>query len=83
MKFLPLVWAALDSKPARAVLTLLSVTVAFTVFGLMIGLNATIDAMADRPAPTASLPGRVMTRARPSQWRTRSQPCPASRRQRD
>ena len=46
MKFLPLVWAALTRKPARAVLTLLAVTMAFTVFGLMIGLSATIDGVA-------------------------------------
>jgi putative ABC transport system permease protein len=43
MKYLPLVWAAIVRKPARTVLTLLSVIMAFTVFGLMIGLSATID----------------------------------------
>ena len=47
MKYFPLVWAALIRKPARAVLTLLAVTMAFTVFGLMIGLSATIDGVAD------------------------------------
>lgn len=46
MKYFPLVWAALIRKPARAVLTLLAVTTAFTVFGLMIGLSATIDGVA-------------------------------------
>src|SRR4051812_50144962 len=48
MKFLPLIWAALMRKPARAVLTLLSVMVAFTLFGLMIGLNATFDLAAEK-----------------------------------
>jgi putative ABC transport system permease protein len=48
MRFLPLVWAALMRKPARAILTLLSVMVAFTLFGLMIGLNATFDLMAEK-----------------------------------
>jgi putative ABC transport system permease protein len=48
MKFFPLVWAALTRKPARAVLTLLAVTMAFTVFGLMIGLSATIDGVAEQ-----------------------------------
>jgi putative ABC transport system permease protein len=48
MKYLPLVWAALMRKPARAVLTLLSVTVAFTLFGLMIGMSATFDLVAVR-----------------------------------
>jgi hypothetical protein len=34
MKYLPLVWAAIRRKPARAILTLLSVVVAFTLFGI-------------------------------------------------
>jgi putative ABC transport system permease protein len=53
MKYLPLVWAAIMRKPARAVLTLLSVMLAFTLFGLTIGMNATFakmqeEARADR-----------------------------------
>jgi len=43
MKFLPLVWAAIMRKPAQTVLTLLSVTAAFILFGLTIGINATFD----------------------------------------
>ncbi len=46
MRYLPLVWSAVMRKPMRTVLTLLSVTVAFTLFGLMIGLNATFDTVA-------------------------------------
>lgn len=45
MKYLPLVWAAIRRKPTRATLTLLSVVVAFTLFGMMIGMNATIAAV--------------------------------------
>jgi putative ABC transport system permease protein len=45
MKYLPLVWAALMRKPVRAILTLLSVMIAFTLFGLTIGMNATFDAV--------------------------------------
>ncbi|HMH65451.1 MAG TPA: ABC transporter permease [Rhizomicrobium sp.] len=45
MKFLPLIWSAIMRKPARAVLTLLSVVMAFTLFGLTIGLNATFNAI--------------------------------------
>ena len=45
MKYIPLVWAAIVRKPARAVLTLLSVMIAFTLFGLTIGMNATFDAV--------------------------------------
>src|SRR3954465_5616582 len=53
MKYLPLVWAAVMRKPARAMLTLLSVMLAFTLFGLTIGMNATFtelqaQARADR-----------------------------------
>jgi putative ABC transport system permease protein len=48
MRYLPLVWAAILRKPTRAVLTLLSVMVAFTLFGLTIGLNATFDLMAEK-----------------------------------
>ncbi|HVW75896.1 MAG TPA: ABC transporter permease [Rhizomicrobium sp.] len=43
MKYVPLVWAAIMRKPVRAVLTLLSVMIAFTLFGLTIGMNATFD----------------------------------------
>jgi putative ABC transport system permease protein len=45
MKYLPLVWAAVMRKPVRAVLTLLSVMIAFTLFGFTIGMNATFDAV--------------------------------------
>lgn len=48
MRYLPLIWAAIMRKPTRTVLTLLSVTVAFTLFGLMIGLNATFDMVAEK-----------------------------------
>jgi putative ABC transport system permease protein len=47
MKYFPLVWAALMRKRARAILTLLSVVVAFTLFGLTIGMNATFAAIAE------------------------------------
>jgi len=53
MKYVPLVWAAVMRKPVRAILTLLSVMFAFTLFGLTIGMNATFakvqeEARADR-----------------------------------
>jgi putative ABC transport system permease protein len=53
MKYLPLVWSSVMRKPARAILTLLSVMLAFTLFGLTIGMNATFakvqeEARADR-----------------------------------
>ena len=43
MKYLPLVWAALRRKPVRTILTLLSVVVAFGLFGLMQGVTAGLD----------------------------------------
>jgi putative ABC transport system permease protein len=48
LRYLPLVWAAILRKPVRAVMTLLAVATAFTVFGLMIGLSATIDGVEQR-----------------------------------
>ena len=48
MKYLPLIWAALRRKPIRTFVTFLSVTVAFTLFGLMIGLDATMNSLAER-----------------------------------
>jgi putative ABC transport system permease protein len=53
MKYLPLVWSSVMRKPARAILTVLSVMLAFTLFGLTIGMNATFaelkaQARADR-----------------------------------
>jgi putative ABC transport system permease protein len=47
MKYLPLVWAAVMRKPTRAILTLLSVMLAFTLFGLTIGMNATFAKVQD------------------------------------
>jgi putative ABC transport system permease protein len=41
MKYLPLIMAGVWRKPARAILTMLSVMIAFTLFGLTIGMNAT------------------------------------------
>jgi len=43
MKFLPLIWAGLWRKRVRTILTLLSVVVAFVLFGSMYGVTAGID----------------------------------------
>jgi putative ABC transport system permease protein len=40
MKFLPLIWAGLWRKPARTLLTLLSIVIAFMLFGLLQGVDA-------------------------------------------
>ena len=55
MKYLPLIWSAVMRKPTRTILTLLSVTVAFTLFGLMIGFNNTIDQVEARARPDRSV----------------------------
>jgi len=43
MKYFPLVWAGLWRKPVRSILTLLSVIVAFVLFGALHGVTAAID----------------------------------------
>ena len=48
MKYFPLVWASIMRKPTRAILTLLSVMLAFTLFGLTIGMNATFDKLKEQ-----------------------------------
>jgi len=40
MKYLPLIWAGLMRKKLRSLLTLLSITVAFLLFGLLQGVNS-------------------------------------------
>jgi len=48
MKFLPLVWAGLWRKPARTVFTLLSITVAFILFGILAGIDAGFATLLER-----------------------------------
>lgn len=40
MKYLPLIWAGLWRKPARTLLTLLSIVIAFILFGLLQGVDS-------------------------------------------
>ena len=47
LKYLPLVFAALARRKLRTVLTLLSVIAAFTLFGVMMGTDASFQRMAD------------------------------------
>lgn len=48
LKYFPLVFAGLWRKPVRSILTLLSIAVAFVLFGLLRGVNAGFDkAIAD------------------------------------
>jgi putative ABC transport system permease protein len=42
MKFLPLIWSGLVRKPLRTVLTILSAAAAFMLFGLTLGLDASV-----------------------------------------
>ncbi|HET8699343.1 MAG TPA: ABC transporter permease [Gammaproteobacteria bacterium] len=48
MKYLPLVLAALRRKPARTLLTMISVAVAFLLYGLLDGVTASFDNAIDR-----------------------------------
>jgi putative ABC transport system permease protein len=47
MKYFPLAWTALWRKPGEAILICLAVTVAFTLFGLMLGLHSTYRQLID------------------------------------
>ena len=47
MKYLPLLWAALARHKLRTILTLLSVTAAFTLFGVMMGTDAAFKQAVD------------------------------------
>jgi putative ABC transport system permease protein len=44
MKFFPLIWAGLWRKKARTIFTLLSILIAFLLFGLLQGVNAWLNA---------------------------------------
>src|SRR5216684_9342694 len=44
MKFFPLVWSSLWRKKARTIFTLLSIVIAFLLFGLLQGINAWLNA---------------------------------------
>jgi putative ABC transport system permease protein len=44
MKFFPLVWSSLWRKKARTIFTLLSIMIAFLLFGLLQGVNAWLNA---------------------------------------
>jgi putative ABC transport system permease protein len=52
LKYFPLIWSALWRKPLDALLTWLTVTVAFALFGLMLGVNATVRATLEAASPT-------------------------------
>jgi putative ABC transport system permease protein len=47
VKYLPLIWAALARRKLRTILTLLAVTAAFTLFGVMMGTEAAFQQMVD------------------------------------
>lgn len=47
MKLFPLVWSGLWRKPAEAILIALAMAAAFTLFGLMLGLQQTYRRLAD------------------------------------
>ncbi|MEA2757354.1 MAG: putative transport system permease protein, partial [Aliidongia sp.] len=43
MKYFPLIWAGLWRKKTRTIFTLLSILVAFLLFGLLQGVNAAFN----------------------------------------
>ena len=48
MKYLPLIWAGLWRKPTRTIFTLLSIVVAFLLFGMLQGVNSAFGSAAQR-----------------------------------
>jgi putative ABC transport system permease protein len=51
MKYLPLVWAGLWRTPIRTVLTFLSITTTFLLFGSLYGVDAGLDQTIERISP--------------------------------
>jgi putative ABC transport system permease protein len=60
MKYLPLIWSGLWRKPVRTILTLISVMVAFSLYGIVDGVTAAFDHAIDRLTDAAEL--RTMSR---------------------
>lgn len=48
MKYLPLIWAGLWRRRTRTVFTILSITVAFLLFGILQGVNSAFSSAADK-----------------------------------
>ena len=48
MKFFPLVWSSLWRKKTRTIFTLLSIMIAFLLFGLLQGVNAWLNAFGEQ-----------------------------------
>jgi putative ABC transport system permease protein len=60
VKYFPLIWAGLWRKPLRSILTLLSITVAFVLFGMLHGVIAGFESGIDQMSETRL---RVQSRA--------------------
>ena len=60
MKYLPLIWSGLWRKRVRTILTLISVTVAFALYGIADGVTAAFDHAIDRLTDATAL--RTMSR---------------------
>jgi putative ABC transport system permease protein len=60
VKYLPLIWSGLWRKPVRTILTLISVMVAFSLYGIVDGVTAAFDHAIDRLTDAAEL--RTMSR---------------------
>jgi putative ABC transport system permease protein len=63
MKYLPLLWSCVWRKPMRTLLTLLSISVAFVLFGLLHGVTSAMDAAISELAANRLLVANAETRA--------------------
>jgi len=78
MKYLPLIWAGLWRKRVRTVLTMLSVAVAFVLFGVMHGVTAGLDQIVNQMSESRlRIQSRVnITEALPLAHRSRIESVP-------
>ena len=74
MKFLPLIWSALIRKRARTVLTLLSIMIAFLLYGLLEGINAGYATVIERQYLDRLLSDPRVPGGAPSMWKNCSPP---------
>ena len=63
MKYLPLLWAALRRRRVRSIFTLLSITIAFLLVGIMTGVDARFAEMIDKARTD-----RIVVSARFGAW---------------
>ena len=70
MKYLPLVWANLWRKRVRTILTMISVVVAFLLFGILDGVTSAFDLAVERYTDDIELRTQAVSAAAECRSRT-------------